>query len=334
MSDSSSEQPDAPLSVDQLTALFDQEDKADADGELPKDDAATESPGDETSEDEISDEDGLEDDPDDEAEEAAAEPIPAPPQSWSKEDRDGWDALTPKARETVLRREADRDRAVAQAVQRASETLRYVQGLAEKTTALAHLANDVVTQKWGADHGRINWTELARSQPAQEYLALKAEYDGDVAELNDARRIADEQNAVARNAFLVEQSKKLAEIEPELMDPEKGAERRSKVYAWLEGEGFPREVLTELSAIELRAAYKAMRFDEMQSKAKAQAALPRKNPTTTAKPLPKSGGGIAAASSQRPIHAASQRLTRSGKIDDLVALFDAEDAAKARKAGR
>lgn len=336
MSITDTAQPEAPLSVDQLTALFDEEDKADAAGEAPKEEEAPEAEA-QAEEPEAELEAEADDDleaVEEEEEPEVTEPIPDPPQSWSKEDREGWEALTPKARETVLRREADRDKAVAKAVQQASETLKFVQELAEKTESLAHLATDAMTQKWGANHNKIDWAGIARTRPAEEYLALKAEYDTDIAELSEAARVAGEQRSLARNAFVAEQSKKLAEIEPELMDPEKGAERRGKVYAWLEGEGFPREVLTELSAIELRAAYKAMRFDEMQAKAKAQAALPRKNPTTTAKPLPKSGGGGAAASLQRPVQAASQRLSKTGKVDDLVALFDAEDAAKARKAGR
>lgn len=275
-------------------------------------------------------EDTLEvDEPDAEAEDDP-EPIPEPPVSWSKEDREGWAELTPKAREIVLRREADRDKAVSQAVQKASEATKAVQILSEQTNQIAHLATDAFERKWQEKaQGPIQWAALARQMDPAEYQALHAEYEADKIEVDRAAKAAAEQSKLARGAFLTEEWKKLEQIAPELTDPKEGHARREKVASYLIEQGIPGEAVGDASAIEWKIAWKAMRFDMMEAKAKEQSALPRKNPAVAqAKPVRPAAGGDP--SPTRTLQAAMTTLSKTGTVDAAVAALQAQREANSK----
>lgn len=318
--------PSGPISLDQFVAEMDAEQAAPAVED--EDDAPVEAAADDEAPAEI-EEPEFEDE-----EEPEAAPIPDPPVSWSKEDREGWAELTPKAREIVLRREADRDKAVSQAVQKASEATKAVQVLSEQTNQIAHLATDAFERKWQEKtQGPIQWAALARQMDPAEYQALRADYEADKVEVERASKAAAEQSQLARSAFLTEEWEKLTKIAPELTDPKEGQARRAKVAEYLVGEGIPGEAVGDASAVEWKIAWKAMRFDMMEAKAKEQSALPRKNPVASS-PKPVRPVGSGDASPQRNLQGLSQKLTKSGKLDDFVALMDAEQAQATRKAIR
>lgn len=264
-----------------------------------------------------------------------AAPIPDPPQSWSKEDREAWSELTPKAREVVLRREKDRDTAVSKAMQQVSQATKAVQHLADETTRIAHLATSEFERKWGkGEEGEIDWVKLAqltRQYPQEyDYASTRAEFERERLDLREAERQAVKKTELARSTFLAEQAQELEKIAPELMHPKDGKARREKVFSYLSEQGFAPEVLQDISAIELKIAWKAARFDEMEAKAKQAATAPRRNPIASpTKPVRPAGNGDA--SPQRNLQALSQKLTKSGKLDDFVALMNAEEEQKARK---
>lgn len=275
-----------------------------------------------------------------EEEETEAEPesIPDPPQSWSKDDREAWNELTPKAREVVLRRESDRDKAISQAVQKASEAVKFVQQLATRTEEIAYLAEDQFEKRWQEKtQGPIQWAQLARSMDPAEYQALRAEYETEKAAKETAAQRASEQSQLAYQAFVAEEFQKLGEIAPELADPKEGQSRREKVFSWLESQGVPRDVFKHTAAVELKIAWKAMRFDEMEAKAKEQAKLPRKNPTAApVKAVRAAGSGDA--SPQRNLQALSQKLSNAkglgAGLDAFAQLMTAEQEQAARKQAR
>lgn len=279
-------------------------------------------------------------DEDEEEAEEVKEPIPDPPQSWSKEDREGWAELTPKAREVVLKREGDRDKAVAQAVQKASEAVKIVQTLAAKTEEISALATTEYDRKWLIKQGGVNWVKLAqlsREHPDQyDYASTRAAFEADTDALQKAQAESAKQSQVAQATFLADEAKKLETLEPELVDPEKGQARRQKTFDYLATEGFPRELFANISALELKIAYKAYRFDESQKAAAKAANLPRKNPTAPASKVVKpTGDGVGASSSYARQHQIlSAKLTKSGKLDDFVALENLEEGERARKAQR
>lgn len=332
--------PSGPITLDQFVAEMDAEQAAPAveeeeDQAAPSPDNAAPEGGD--VEEEAPEVEALAEE-EEEAPEAPPEPIPDPPQSWSKEDRDAWTELTPKAREVVLRREKDRDAAVAKAVQQASEVTKGLQALADQTQSISHLATTEFERKWGkGEEGEIDWVKLARltrEDPYNyDYASTRAEFERERLELKQAQAAASQQAELAHRTFLAEQSQELQRLAPELVDPKEGPARRTKVFSYLKDAGFAPEVLKDISAVELTIAWKAARFDEMEAKTKQAATAPRRNPVAPpTKPIKPAGSGDA--SPQRTLQGLSQKLTNSGKLDDFVALMDAEQAQAASKAKR
>lgn len=329
--------PSGPITLDQFVAEMDAEQAAPAVEE--EDDIEAPEPADAATEGEAEEEaPEIEADADEDEPEAPQEPIPDPPQSWSKEDHEAWAELTPKAREVVLRREKDRDAAVSKAMQQATEVSKGLQALASQTQNIAHLATSEFERKWGkGEEGEIDWVKLARlsrEDPQNyDYASTRAEFESERLELKQAQAAAAKQAELADRTYLAEQMKELERIAPELLDPKEGKARREKVTSYLIDAGFAPEVLRNISAVELKIAWKAARFDEMEAKAKQAATAPRRNPVATpAKPVRPAGSGDA--SPQRTLQGLSQRLTNSGKLDDFVALMDAEQAQAAAKAKR
>lgn len=279
-----------------------------------------------------------------EEEEPEPEPEPEPklpaPQSWAKEDRAAWDALPAAAQAVIAKREADRDRAVSEAATKAGRAAAEVQALAQnyeqvKNNVYGELEREAET--WSKRWGNVDWQRLADDRP-KDYISYKAQADAEreqvfatKARLDKVAADAKKASDLARTAFLAEQSDLLMTLSPELTDPEKGPARRAKVAEFLLKQGFSEDVLAEISAPELAISYDAMRWRDAQEAAKKQASLPRKNPTSTAKPTP-TGGGQAVASPQRTLQAASQKLTKTGRLDDFVNLLNAEEEHRSRKA--
>lgn len=327
-----------PMTLDQFTAALDAEQAAASAPAEEEDDAPA--PGAEPVEAEAEAPEAEVEEPDAEEEpEAEAAPIPDPPQSWSKEDREAWAELTPKAREVVLKREADRDKAIAGFAQKTSEAVKVIQTLAQQTQDIAHLATTEFERKWGkGEEGEVDWPELARlarQYPDQyDFNSTRAAFEAERADLRRANEAAAKQSELAHRTFLAEEGQKLTTLEPELVDAKDGQARRQKTFEHLKERGFPQELFANISALELSVAYDAMRWRESQKAAKAATLVPRKNPAAPAAKAVKPAGSGEAASPQRTLQGLSQRLTNSGKLDDFVALMDAEEAARARKAPR
>lgn len=332
-------EPDGPITLDQFAAELVAEQQPDNEAAAQKEEDEEETP-------EVAEESGaeeLEAEADSDEEEAAATETPEipPPRSWSAEDRAAWAALTPEARAVVAKREADRDRAVSIAATKVAELGKQVQAYASQVEELAALGASAFAERWGEDtQPPIDWSAALRGartdQEFDEITRQKAMYDAERTEVERASRAAAEQSKAAHAAFLAEEGEKLPTLAPELCDPKTGDARRKAVAEFLVARGIEPEALKFASAAELAIASLALdglKYREAQKQAKVAAAAPRKNPTVSpAKPVRASGVGDA--SPQRNLQALSQRLTKSGRLDDFVALELAEQEQKARKKAR
>jgi hypothetical protein len=294
-------------------------------GAEPEDESAEEESGEET-ESEEGEEEG--------------ERLP-PPTSWAAEDHDAWNALTPAAQAVVAKREADRDRAVAIAAQKAAEVGKTVKGIADRYEAVAaQITDDVGRAKasWQAKWGNVDWVRAGRELDPQEFNAYRAQAEDEkeqilAYEAHQNRVVEDAKKAsqLARTAFIEEEARKLHEKMPELVDPKEGPARRQKVASYLleSYTSFTPELLLDASADELIIAEKARRWDESQAVAKKQAALPRK---ATTPPKAIAPGGLQGISQTRRNEAAlSARLTKSGSPEDAVALLLARSQKAAKR---
>lgn len=343
---------DGALSLDQFVGVLDA-DAAKAAAPIDEEDdsapaaeageAADEAVGDHE---EAAEEENIEAaDEDGEEEEAEPAPIPDPPQSWSKEDREGWAELSPKARETVLRRERERDAAIADVTTKTGRALAELQNISKDYERVAQTLTDDVErarQAWQKQWGGVHWPTVAQQHGLEQAQQWKLQADTEREQIETYAKQVDAEKAkaakaseVARAAWLADEAKKLTELSPELADPKEGPARRAEVGKYLVAQGFAEETVRDVSALELSIARKAMLWDNAQKAAKAAANLPRKNPISTAKPMPAaSAAGAAVASPKRDLQAASQRLTKTGSIDAFVGLLDAEEAARNRKVRR
>jgi hypothetical protein len=255
----------------------------------------------------------------------AAEPLPVAgepaPLHWSAEDQALWSQLTPEAQRVVARQEAQRQQQTDAARQQA---LAAQQQLIELARAVETRVPAIVSQYetrwqgWTPDA----WANLAQDDPTQ-YTRLKAQHDAEYAQALQAQQTAQQMSALEQQAFLAQQSHLLAQVAPELADPEKGAERIRDVAGFLVRDGIPQDILHRISAAEWKIAYDAMRYRALEAKAAARkptAAAPPRAVAPTSRPA-----GPSAARAQQGLEA---KLTKSGSIDDAVALLVARNARK------
>jgi hypothetical protein len=254
----------------------------------------------------------------------APEPLPvagepAPPH-WSAEDQALWSQLTPEAQRVVARQEAQRQQQTDAARQQA---LAAQQQLIELARAVETRVPAIVSQYetrwrgWTPDA----WANLAQDDPTQ-YTRLKAQHDAEYAQALQAQQTAQQMSALEQQAFLAQQSHLLAQVAPELADPEKGAERIRDVAGFLVQTGIPQDILPRISAVEWGLAHDAMLYRQLKQKAAARkpaptAAAPPRAVAPTSRPA-----GPSAARAQQGLEA---KLTKSGSIDDAVALLVARN---------
>lgn len=257
-------------------------------------------------------------------------PAPAiePPRSWSKEDREVWAKVPREVQEIVAKREADRDKAINVAASQAGQLNAVLRDMDSKYQSLASNLKGDWQRRWGD----VDWVRMAREYTPEEYNHYRAQAEQELADLKAAEAESARVAAAARQAFLAEEGKRLAEISPELADPEKGKERRQKTAEYLVKQGFEASILGDISAVELTIAHKAMLWDEAQADAKRKAALPRKvAPIPAGKPVKPSGQG--AVSPQRELQGLETKLTKVGKGGSLSAAYDvAAELMAARRA--
>lgn len=174
----------------------------------------------------------------------------------------------------------------------------------------------------------VNWQELAKTDPAQ-YVALRAEFDQAAVRLNMAlaeqKRIEDEQTKqrqAEHKEKLKAEGERLAEILPDYVHPEKGKTIRAELKSFLTESGYSAEEIGSLA--DHRAvliAYKASQYDKAQKKAKEAA--------KSAKPVPqvqKPGNVTRADPKSAAVSAATERFSKSGRVDDLAAVLRARRA--------
>lgn len=260
-------------------------------------------------------------------------PVAPMPQSWAKEDAELWASLPPAAQLKVQQREADRDRAVALSRQEVAEQNKLLQAFSARLEEIAPKAENAFKQRWA----NVDWKAIAAADQengTQSFNLYRAQYEEEAAEVE---RITREQSLAAdyaRQKFVQAEAARLAEIAPELADPVKGQERREKVGKFLLENGVPADALANISAVELAMARDAMLYREAKKNAALKASQPK--PKAAPAPAPKTISPVSGQpiSPQRQLQALNQRLTKSGKLDDFVALMDAEEAVKSKRALR
>lgn len=264
----------------------------------------------------------------DEAQPDDAIPLPA---SWSKEDEAEWNALPANAKAKIFAREAQRDAAVNAKFQEAANARKSAEAEAQQAaqhrTQLVQQIETVASliQPQAPDRSMLD--PQSPSYDPEGYLRAQAEFQdaqGYLSQLQQQRQSLlaqqEQEEARARQAEWQEYAPQLLADIPELAQPEKAAAVEAAIYRYATSAGFTPELLAQVSARETHILWKAMQYD--QGKAAAQRVKAQ------AKPQPKPSGPVvkpgvpqpASATRESNLRALSERLERSGSIEDAVRL--------------
>lgn len=279
----------------------------------PEDEREEDQPGEPTPD----DQGGPEEATAEEGEETEAEQPPIqPPHSWEAEAKERFNALDRETQEYVVKRERDRDAAVAKAMQEAAEARKGQKDLGDyeqRLTETLERAEEVFKGRWDG-LGPKEWAEWAQRDPL-EMTKYKHIYD---AEREELQRLKSAQQETERKRFeehLKSEGEKLAQIAPELADPESGPARKAEVVRFLNEQGFDESRLKWLTAAEVVIAYNAMQY----ASARKTAAEPAKKPKPPAKPVVKPAASAQASPEKSRIEALRKKANDTGSIDDVLA---------------
>lgn len=250
-----------------------------------------------------------------EAEEA---PVVDAPHWWTAEDKAHFAKLTPEAQAIVARQEAIRESVTSKAKEEAAAERKRaeaeVKAYSETMQALGQWlpqAVETFKSRWDG----VNWAELQRDYSAEEVNEWRFQYEAEQQQITAAQQAAQQATAQERQRFLADEGEKLAKLVPALVDPEKGANRRNELLSYIVSQGIAPEQTRDLPAAAIHLAWKAQQYDNAQASlaAKTKPIPQRANVQPTAAPQ--------RTSQTRSVEQISARLSKSGSIDDAVALL-------------
>lgn len=320
---------DGVLDLDSATALLTErderpEDQGDETTDGAKRDTDNQSDADEpTAEDSDADREATDDADEEDDTEAEAPPIPAP-HSWDKEAKERFAKLDRDTQEYLVNRENERDKAVSQKLNEAAQTRKQAEEQSSKLAQYAQQFDQIAQQaqqRFADRWQNTDWQRLAQEQPA-EYVRLKAQHEADqhaVQQTQIAQQAAEQQ---AHTVFMQREAAQLAEVAPDLADPEKGSERKKELGQYLAKQGVTTDQLKWASAGELALAYKAMMYDRLQAQPAHAKSVQQKQAPKAVKPAAEAKTKPRKAQER---DAALKRLERSGSRDDAVAAILAMD---------
>lgn len=275
------------------------------------------------------------------------EPPIEPPRSWSKEDKELFNALPRETQERVSERERARE----------SDFLRRQNDATEKSKALE-------AKEQAADHARQQYESAAQNalqvlqqQQASEFADIKTfqdvqnladqdpfrftkwqarqmQIEGQAREVQQLNRQREEQKAESFKTWSKEQDSKFDKLFPEFTDKTKAAKNREEILGYLKEVGVPEDTIPKLwnepffrDAMFQRVIWEATRFHAAQQAAKTAVQVP-KPPVQRPGTAPQKGSQFTEA-----IADAASRLKGAKGIAAVTAAADMM-AAKRKAAAR
>jgi hypothetical protein len=257
--------------------------------------------------------------------EAEAEAVDAP-KWWDAEDKAVFATLTPEQQAAVAKNEAKREAITAKSKQEAAEQRKAAEakvgeltGLAERLAQALPKAEQAFQSRWEGATAEV-WQELAASDPL-EYIKLRAEFDAEMGQLQHARAAEAQASEVAQANHYATQAARLRELNPVLVSD---AKSMAAVGEYIVKTGIAPEAIMHASAEELNMAWKAMKYDEAQAKAKAHAEGIKPALKTSAKAVAPTARVSTLPPQQREMARLQNRFNQTGSKEDLVNLMAAQ----------
>ncbi len=277
-----------------------------------------------------------------EAEPAELPPI-EPPRSWTKEAKDRWDALPREAQEEVARIEQSREREFRRSQNEAAEQRKAIE--AERTQAeqarkeyeaklpaIMQALQDVQAGTFADVKTLDDVKRLAAEDPFRylQWQAHQQEMQAVAYEQEQARIRQDHERVSNWTKFQNEETAKAAEMHPELADPVKAKQLQEKVVELFKDKGFTDNDLNSMATGEKYSPFdhrwQSILVDALKYR-EAQKAKPVAVPKTVP---PVQRPGVApprGAAKAENIQALTQKLERSGSVDDALAVLTARRKA-------
>lgn len=261
-----------------------------------------------------------------EAEIEAVAPVD-PPRYWSTDAKAAFSQLPPDLQAVVLEQEGPREAAAAkvkaeaaQAISAAAAETAKVTQLAEQLAGFLPQALETFRSRWG---DAPDWAAMARESGAEAMIVAKAEYEAEQDQLHKLVAATQQAEAQARDAYVRTEFQRLAEIAPDLADPEKGPERRIAVGAYLKANGITEEAISQISATEMLIAEKARLYDELKANAAAKPS-PKPNPLAARPALVRPAASASHSPTRSAIQQAQSRFNLNPSIENAEALLQAK----------
>lgn len=208
-----------------------------------------------------------------------------PPKFWDADSKERFKALPPEVQEIIVRKEDERNTAVARSMQDSAEkrkvydaeTSRFQQLAATLDKQLPQAVDalkyqrDAFNQKWA----NVDWNAAVDQYGGDAVIKLQNQRDAELNWINDQsariqqlQTVKEEAKKAEFQKFVAEEGAKLVQVAPELTDPKLGRERKQALGKFLLESGVPAERIPHLTALEAAFAYDAMKWRNGQATAK------------------------------------------------------------------
>ena len=271
----------------------------------------------------------------------------APPVSWSADEKELFDSLSPEVKRVVAARESERDESFrartrelaekakaseSELTQAKQERQRYAAALQSHGTALEQSFKEQGFDKLSPE----SIVEMSNPKSPKYDPAKAAAYAAHVTALNAVNSQAHELRQKAENDFFTDvrarQAKTHEELVKEMPDwfgtPEKANKSYERITKYLTEQGFdPREisVIHDKRIIQMvRESFLYREAQRAKEKAEKAAAKP------VVKVMKSGTGGVETADSERVV-ALEKRAKATGHPDDVAAWMRAKDSTRGRE---
>lgn len=245
------------------------------------------------------------------------------PHWWTADQKARFSELPADVQQIIADTERNRDGAVGRLKQEAAEARKKADqeaaGLGQYRQAVEQVlesASQTFKSKWEG----VDWATWAEQDPVSAFQG-KAQYDKEQTELQQLQVARQASETLQHQRHLETETVKLAELAPDLAHPEQGSARRAEVGRFLLQTGIEQDQLRWISASEMALAYDAMRYRQLQAKAKSELAKPKNKPVAPAKPALKPAASQGGDSQQRDQQRLQNRFAQTKSREDAVALI-------------
>ncbi len=275
----------------------------------------------------------------------AGEPPIDPPRSWPKAEKEVFKTLPRETQQKLVDIDKARDREIQKGLQSNAEREKALEAERKAITearqqyeralpALSQQLQGELAAKFGDIKSPEDAIKLSRENPARfvQWQALVGQAQAAQQEQQRAQEAKRVEAENWFNKFTAEEDAKFLEAAPEFADPKKGDQLRKEAVSALQEVGFTEADITDLWEGRKPALFRDHRFQLLirdvvrhrmaQRAVKTNQTQPQQS--TVRAGIPPARGEAKA----KAVQELSQKLSRTGRVDDAVALYRARKAQR------